>query len=253
MTPYCLPPQVPMLLVLQGLLSLLDVPQIVHDVFGRVVSGVTLVLTLVYSYAYFCWNLRSFTHDSLFLEKENECDPQSLRRAWRSFQIVLQDDIRFIADHAANDTWYTGATGLIPTMIILLVLEVAYGPLLEDGITFVTMHLERLLSRRHTSQEAINKAFEPPEFAFAYRYASCLKIAAIVLVFAPAAPILYFVGTAVVATSFAIQKLALVKMYRRPRALDASLAERSRTILSLLLVLKTLAACLFQARASEGL
>ena len=132
-------------------------------------------------------------------------------------------------------------------MIILLVLEVAYGPLLEDGITFVTMHLERLLSRRHTSQEAINKAFEPPEFAFAYRYASCLKIAAIVLVFAPAAPILYFVGTAVVATSFAIQKLALVKMYRRPRA------ERSRTILYLLLVLKTLAACLFQARASEGL
>jgi serine/threonine protein kinase len=35
--------------------------------------------------------------------------------------------------------------------------------------------------------------------------------------------------------------------------LPASLAERSRTVLYLLLVLKTLAACLFQARASDGL
>ncbi len=237
----------PTLVLVQGLLSLIDVPKVVQDVFGRVVSVVTLLLVLLYSYAYLSWNLRSFTHDSDFLDA-HECNPRSVRRAWRNVQMVLQDNIQFIADHAANDSWYTGATGLIPTMIILLLLEIAYGPLLEDGITFLFVKLEHILSRRHTTQEAINKAFEPPEFAFAYRYASCLKIAAIVLVFAPAAPLLYFVGTAVVATSFAIQKLALVKMYKRPRALDASLAERSRTVLYLLLVLKTLAACLFQVR-----
>ena len=46
--------------------------------------------------------------------------------------------------------------------------------------------VSRLLGRRCYAQSSINAYYEPPEFLFADRYAYMLKIAAMVLVFAPA-------------------------------------------------------------------
>jgi hypothetical protein len=51
------------------------------------------------------------------------------------------------------------------------------------------------------------------------------------MVFAPAAPILYWIGGTALLLSATIQKFMLVKVYRKPRALDDDLAERSRTFL----------------------
>ena len=49
--------------------------------------------------------------------------------------------------------------------------------------------VSRLLGRRCYAQSSINAYYEPPEFLFADRYAYMLKIAAMVLVFAPAVTI----------------------------------------------------------------
>jgi hypothetical protein len=47
------------------------------------------------------------------------------------------------------------------------------------------------------------------------RYAALIKHAAIVLVFAPAAPVLYFIGGGGILLAAAVQKWALVKLYKR--------------------------------------
>ena len=76
---------------------------------------------------------------------------------------------------------------------------------------------QRLHGRRQHTQAAINLAYDPLEFRFATRYAYMLKIAAMVLVFAPAAPLLYFIGGGALLVWAAMQKLALCKIYRKPR------------------------------------
>eukprot|EP00964_Phaeocystis_antarctica_P153064 scaffold121161_cov36-Phaeocystis_antarctica.AAC.1 len=46
-------------------------------------------------------------------------------------------------------------------------------------------------------------------------------------VFAPAAPLLYFIGGGALLVWAAMQKLALCKIYRKPRTLDEKAAMRS--------------------------
>ena len=118
---------------------------------------------------------------------------------------------------------------------------------------------QRFYGRRQYAQASINAAYEPLEFRFAHRYAYMLKIAAMVLVFAPAAPLLYFIGGGALLVWAAMQKLALCatplnllrppdlappltcsrplpcsrpigrcKIYRKPRCLDENIAELSR-------------------------
>ena len=133
-------------------------------------------------------------------------------------------------------------------MIVNLLFEIVYGPILEDGVAYVKSVFNKLSSSGETTQRKINECYEPPEFEFADRYASSMKIAAIVLVFSPAAPLIYFLGSLVLFVSFNIQKAALVKVYKKPRALDSQIASRSRSILYGLLWAKVLAASLFQVR-----
>ena len=101
---------------------------------------------------------------------------------------------------------------------------------------------------RKFAQASINKAYEPPEFKFADRYAYMLKIAAMVLVFGPAAPLLYFVGGATLLFSWCMQNLMLAKVYKRPRPLDHQAAERSRACLMLLLLLHVCSSTAFYTR-----
>jgi len=184
---------------------------------------------------------------------DRRCDVRVFDDYAVQVQQLLQDNIQLVAENAKSDTWFMSATGLIPTMIVLLVSEIVYGPLLEDGIFgFGTVVFNRQIKARfrHTQAE-INECFEPPEFTFSDRYASCLKLAAIVLIFSPAAPLLFFIGAAVLGVSFNLQKLALVKFYKRPRAVDAKLAERSRILLVAVLWLKWASACIFLVRQAH--
>ena len=51
-------------------------------------------------------------------------------------------------------------------------------------------------------------------------------------IFAPAAPLLYFVGGFVLLYSFSVEKLALINVYKRPRSLDETAAERSTSAMT---------------------
>ena len=108
--------------------------------------------------------------------------------------------------------------------------------------------VSRLLGRRCYAQSSINAYYEPPEFLFADRYAYMLKIAAMVLVFAPAVPLLYWLGGGTLLFSWYIQNLALVKIYRRPKSLDHHVAERSRSFLCVLLFLHVASSTAFYTR-----
>ena len=112
---------------------------------------------------------------------------------------------------------------------------------------------QRLHGRRQHTQASINLAYEPLEFRFASRYAYMLKIAAMVLVFAPAAPLLYFIGGGALLVWAAMQKLALCKIYRKPRLLDEKSAMRSRHFLHFLLAVHVVASPLFYASQAYSL
>ena len=72
-----------------------------------------------------------------------------------------------------------------------------------------------------------------------------IKIAASVLVFAPAAPLLYLLGGTALLIGFFVEKLALVSLYRRPRAVDECVAERCRLFLIAISSLHVIMSCLF--------
>lgn len=105
----------------------------------------------------------------------------------------------------------------------------------------------RFLGRFSYAQSAIYSWYTPPEFRFATRYAYMLKIAAMLLVFAPAVPLLYWIGGGTLLLYWFIQNVALVKVYRRPRSLDHRLAERSRGFLLVLLLLHVCSSSAFCA------
>ena len=69
------------------------------------------------------------------------------------------------------------------------------------------------------------------------------------LVFAPAAPLLYFIGGGALLVWAAMQKLALCKIYRKPRSLDETAAMRSRHFLHFLLAVHALLRARARARA----
>ena len=100
------------------------------------------------------------------------------------------------------------------------------------------LHRRLGLAKFRMTQARMNALYAPPSFDFADRYAGLLKVAALVLVFGAAAPLLYFLGAAVLFFSFARTKYALVKMYARPKQLDASLAQTAYWFLLALLGLK---------------
>ena len=96
-------------------------------------------------------------------------------------------------DTSAN-RWYDSSAGLVPQIIVLTVIDVFFLALTEF-FAFMGMMLRRLQgSWLKYAQISINACHEPPEFTLAFRYSYMIKISAAVLVFAPAAPVLYFVG-----------------------------------------------------------
>ena len=74
--------------------------------------------------------------------------------------------------------------------------------------------VSRLLGRRCYAQSSINAYYEPPEFLFADRYAYMLKIAAMVLVFAPAVPL----PTPIPYTDAPMQHAPMCPMMQQPCA-----------------------------------
>jgi hypothetical protein len=144
-------------------------------------------------------------------------------------------------------TWYTPG-GLITQVVTLTLLDIIFLVLNEIIFGLLWALVSRYLGRRSFAQSSINAYYDPPEFLFADRYAYMLKIAAMVLVFAPAVPLLYWLGGGTLLFSWYIQNLALVKIYRRPKSLDHHVAERSRSFLCVLLFLHVASSTAFYTR-----
>ena len=73
-------------------------------------------------------------------------------------------------------------------VVTLTLLDIVFLVLNELLWGLLWTVVSRLIGRRCYAQSSINAYYDPPEFLFADRYAYMLKIAAMVLVFAPAVP-----------------------------------------------------------------
>ena len=78
-----------------------------------------------------------------------------------------------------------------PQVVTLTLLDIVFLVLNELLWGLLWTVVSRLFGRRSYAQSSINAYYDPPEFLFADRYAYMLKIAAMVLVFAPAVPLPY--------------------------------------------------------------
>ena len=76
-----------------------------------------------------------------------------------------------------------------PQVVTLTLLDIVFLVINELLWGLLWTVVSRLLGRRSYAQSSINAYYEPPAFLFADRYAYMLKIAAMVLVFAPAVPL----------------------------------------------------------------
>ena len=76
-----------------------------------------------------------------------------------------------------------------PQVVTLTLLDIVFLVLNELLWGLCWTVVSRLLGRRSYAQSSINAYYEPPAFLFADRYAYMLKIAAMVMVFAPAVPL----------------------------------------------------------------
>ena len=76
-----------------------------------------------------------------------------------------------------------------PQVVTLTLLDIVFLVINELLWGLLWTVVSRLLGRRSYAQSSINAYYEPPAFLFADRYAYMLKVAAMVLVFAPAVPL----------------------------------------------------------------
>jgi hypothetical protein len=175
------------------------------------------------------------------------CTSGVLGMLWNAGAAMYESFMVSASEGFDSNSWYDEA-GLVPQIITIAVVDL-FMLCVAESIKFTIFLFKRFMGRMKFAQSAINLAYAPPEFIFAEKYGYMLKIAAPVLVFAPAAPILYFACGVSLLWAFFVQKTALVKIYARPRTLDESVAERARDFLSLLAAMHVCTSCLFYVRA----
>ena len=105
--------------------------------------------------------------------------------------------------------------------------------------------LRKLVGSVQVSQGRMDHYYDPPQFEVAKRYTYLVANAAIVMLYGPASPILYFIGAISLGLMLFVQKLFLTHCYRRPRVIDDAVAERAREMLSGLLLLHVLSSAMF--------
>jgi hypothetical protein len=88
-------------------------------------------------------------------------------------------------------------------------------------------------------QRSMRRCAQRPDEATSRAQPACLR---------PQVPLLYWLGGVTLLFSWYVQNLALVKIYRRPKALDHHVAERSRHFLWLLLGLHVCSSTAFYTR-----
>mmetsp|Transcript_18959 Transcript_18959/g.43587 ORF Transcript_18959/g.43587 Transcript_18959/m.43587 type:complete len:378 (-) Transcript_18959:325-1458(-) len=193
-------------------------------------------------------NVLTHANDCMDLEFSGEHVSKCLGIFGAAIEGMWLGALEGIVTSLANQNWYD-VSGLIPQIIVLAITDIIVLAFMGVGITLVYTAARRAYGRYFTySQARINEAYTPQEFTLGERYAALIKHAAIVLVFAPAAPILYFIGGGGMLLTAVVQKWALVKLYKRPPSLDETMAQRSHRFLHLLLFFHVTSSYLFYVR-----
>ena len=145
---------------------------------------------------------------------------------------------------------YYSQAGLLPQVLILALTDAVFLQLnMAMAVAYPLFY--RWWGRNSRSQPMLDHWYAPVPMDIATCYAYMLKTAAICLVFAPAAPLLYFVASLALFAMYGAQKLALVKVFRRPPLLDDEIAERSREFLGVLLLVHSVSAAYFYTAQAE--
>ncbi|EOD31251.1 hypothetical protein EMIHUDRAFT_456391 [Emiliania huxleyi CCMP1516] len=195
-------------------------------------------------------------HDELREEPTSLSEPfqhvaQCASAAFGAAQATFRQVTGELVTRLYGFDWY-GESGVVTQMVVIAITDIVLLVLFSEVVTLCRVVAMRALARFKRAQRSINALYEPPVWRFADRYAHMLKMAAVVLVFAPAAPILYFIGGTSLLLSAAVQKFMLIKVYARPSAHDDDLAKRSRVFLQALLFLHVTMAPIFYAERSHA-
>ena len=169
--------------------------------------------------------------------------------AARLEELYQSTEVKLVEALGGSGDYYSQA-GLLPQVLILALTDAVFLQL--NVATAVAYPLAyRWWGRGSRSQPMLDHWYAPVPMSIATCYAYMLKTAAICLVFAPAAPLLYFVASVALFAMYGAQKLALVKVLRRPPLLDDEIAERSREFLGVLLLVHTISAAYFYTAQAE--
>lgn len=168
-----------------------------------------------------------------------------------SLEDAFAADRAIVSNIVGDGDYYTPA-GLLPQVIIVAVLDGAFLLLNELITAVLTPLLSRWWGRRTAaSQPMMDHFYDPPMMNISLCYALMIKTAAICLVFAPAAPAIYFISGVSLLLMCFVQKISLVKVYRRPPLLDDEIAERSREILGVLLLAHVVSSAVFYSKQAQ--
>ena len=215
------------------------------------VSNTVIALFIAHGQASVSTFADSFTnHDSFVrtaasrIANDRSCSNANMHlwdyvRTCYSGKVALLDEV-FVdliekLHEGPSQNWYV-LSGLVPQMILIELLDFPLISLvvIRDA---VTSWLRRFRGRCCFGQRLVNSFYEPPDFRLALWYATLVKEASVVLIFGPAAPILYFIGGIALLLTWLSQRWFVLKLYRRPKDLDERITDRVTTLLDLLLLL----------------
>jgi len=165
-----------------------------------------------------------------------------------SISHLVADMLMALINMINDERWYL-STGLLPQIIVLGVFDVAFLGYFHACFDLFQHVVARFVGRTTRNAQAyINVAYEPPNFTLHDRYAALMKHIALILLYAPAAPILYPIGVVALSITFYNQKFAVCKMYRKPASIDENIASEAYKVLHLLLFLRVIASAVFYLR-----
>jgi hypothetical protein len=142
-----------------------------------------------------------------------------------------------------NPKWYAEvAAPVVITMIIQFVIP--------WGIHALTWFMERRVRTcRAHSQNALNARFTPGEFDIAGSYGEVLLAMWVTFIFGSGVPILYWVATVGFAIRFCVDKLVVLRLYKRPPMYSEKLIERFDTLALLAVLFHAVGGCIMLAYA----
>jgi len=97
--------------------------------------------------------------------------------------------------------------------------------------------------RKAVTQEQLDSLYTGPVFTIGPRYAVMLNVFFVCFLYAPGIPVLYMVGAASFLLGYWLDKLFLLRLYRRPPQYDEVLAKLAGSLLPWALVLHLMFAC----------